>query len=384
MQKNPGSGPNAIVAQGLAKQTNEFGFEFYKQAKDAGGNLFFSPVSMDAAFALAYEGARNDTAKEIKDVFGFDADDEQRRNKYKDHSEILNAQNSEYALDTANALWISELYEVNPEYLSVAKRYYNGMISTVDFTSEQGTGTINSWVEKSTGGKIKEITSQDSVDELTLLIITNVIYFDGKWQHPFEPGHTEDTYFYPDRDKKIISSMMGVKISTVGHMQNDLVQIIELPYKGNRLSMLVLLPSERHKIAELEGNLTASNLDRWKSQMSHTMAKVHLPKFTAETEYDLKTMLMKMGMSLSFDDQNANFSGISDKHGIYIDAALHKAAIEVNELGTEAAAATAITASLQSGVPVTFRADHPFVYVIVDNHTGQILFMGRVVNPTFD
>ena len=378
----PGSGPNAAVPQGLAKQTNEFGFDFYLQVSDAGGNLFFSPASMDAVFALVYEGARNDTAKNMEDVFGFDADDAQRREQYKNSAEILNIRDSRYSLDTSNALWVSEMYELHPEYVGVAKKYYDGMVSTVDFASEQGVNAINSWVKESTNGKIEEVLRPGSTDRLTLLVITNTIYFKGEWQHPFEPGYTADSDFYVDEGKKTTVKMMNARIHQISHMQNDLVQMIELPYKGDRLSMLVLLPSEKHQILRLEENLSASNLDRWKAQMSETIAEVYLPKFAAGTDYDLKAILTQMGMSLPFDRERADLGGISPEPGIYIAAAVHKAAVEVNELGTEAAAATAAHVKLQSGPPVTFRADHPFVYMIVDNHTGQILFMGRVVDPT--
>lgn len=382
VQEVPGSGPNSAVPQGLVKQTNEFGFGFYLQVSDAGGNLFFSPVSMDAVFALVYEGARNDTAKNMEDVFGFDAGDVQRREQYKNSAEILNVKDSRYSLDTANALWVSDMYELNPEYVGVVKKYYDGMVSTVDFVSEQGVNAINSWVKKSTNDKIGEVLGPGSTDVLTLLVITNAIYFKGEWQHPFEPGYTADSDFYVNEGKKATVKMMNVRISPISHMQNDLVQMIELPYKGDRLSMLVLLPSEKHQILRLEENLSASNLDRWKAQMSETMAEVYLPKFAADTDYDLKAILTQMGMILPFDEDRADLGGIAYKPGIYIDTAVHKAAVEVNERGTEAAAATAATAKLQSGPPVTFRADHPFVYMIVDNHTGQILFMGRVVDPT--
>jgi serpin B len=252
----------------------------------------------------------------------------------------------------------------------------------VDFVSNQGVDAINQWVSQKTNGKIEKLFEQDSTDELTLLAITNTIYFKGEWEYPFVPGLTWDADFFVDKDKTVKVKMMNRRINPINHMQNDLVQMIELPYKGDRLSMLVLLPSEKNKISKLEEQLSVNNLNQWKSQMSETMAEVYLPKFAADTDYDLKSILQDMGMDIPFDKEKADLSGIAPYPGIYIDTAVHKAAVEVNELGTEAAAATGAMAKLQSGPPFTFRADHPFVYMIEDKSTGQILFMGRVMDPT--
>ena len=373
---------SAIADKSLIQQTNDFGFKFYSQISKNEDNLFFSPTSIDAVFALVYEGANGDTAWNMLDTFGFETDDAKRREQYRNVMNILNSGNSQYSLSTANALWVSDLYQLNSTYVDVAKKHYDSSVQNVDFVTDDGVNTINSWVDKTTNGKIKKLFELGSTDALTLVAITNTIYFKGEWLYPFTPGLTWDSKFYVSADETTTVEMMNRRMHPINHMQNDIVQMIELPYKGDRLSMLVMLPSEKNQIQKLESELSDANVSKWRSQMSETMAEVYLPRFSSETDYDLKELLTQMGMDLPFDVNKADLSNIADYPGIYIDEAVHKAAVEVNELGTEAAAATGAVAKLQSGPPVTFKADHPFVYVILDDDTGQILFMGRVMDPT--
>ncbi len=377
------SGPDESWSnESLARQTNEFGFELYSHISDSDENLFFSPVSIDAVFAMVYEGAKGDTAESMQNRFGFELDDTQRRGQYYNATKILNVQNSQYSLNTANALWISDKYELNSGYVDVAKNHYDGSVQNVNFVSDQGVNTINSWVNEETNGKIKKLFELGSTDILTLVAITNAIYFKGEWLHPFEPGFTWESEFFVSNDETVTVHMMNNEMNPIRHMQNDIVEIIELPYKGDKISMLVMLPTEKNQISKLEREMSNSNLKKWRSQLSETVAGVYIPKFTAEAYYDLKKLLIRMGMDLPFDKDKADLGGIADYPGIYIDKAAHKAAVEVNELGTEAAAATGTMAKLQSGPPVIFRANHPFVYIIQDNHSEQILFMGRVMDPT--
>jgi len=375
--------PAASVDESLVRQTNDFGFRFYSQVSESDGNLFFSPTSIDAAFALVYEGAGGNTTRNISDTFGFEAEDAKRREQYRNVTSVLNSGDSRYSLSTANALWVSDLYQLNPTYVDVARDYYGSPVQSVDFVTDHGVNTINSWADKATNGKVGKLFEPGSTDELTLVAITNTIYFKGEWLYTFRPGLTWDSEFHTSEDETTAVQMMHRRMHPVNHTQNDIVQMIELPYRGDRLSMLVMLPADKNQIQKLESELSGASVSKWRSQMSETMADVYLPRFSSETGYDLKELLMQMGMDLPFDKDRADLSGIADYPGrIYIGKAVHRAAVEVNEFGTEAAAATGAEGKLTSGAPVTFRADHPFVYVIQDDHTGQILFIGRVMDPT--
>jgi len=375
--------PIASVDKSLVRQTNDFGFRFYSQVSEGDDNLFFSPTSIDAAFALVYEGASGDTAGSISDTFGFEAEDAKRREQYSSVVSMLNSGGSRYSLSTANALWVSDIYQLNSTYVDIARDYYDSPVQSVDFVTDHGVNAINSWADRTTNGRVEKLLEPGSTDELTLVAITNTIYFKGEWLYPFTPGLTWDSKFHVSEVETVTVQMMNHRMDPINHMQNDTVQIIELPYKGDRLSMLVMLPADKNQIQKLESELSGASVSKWRSQMSETAAEVYLPRFSSETGYDLRELLIQMGMDLPFDKYKADLSGIADyPERIYIDQAVHKAAVEVNELGTEAAAATGAVAKLQSGMPVTFRADHPFVYVIQDDHTGRILFMGRVIDPT--
>ena len=366
---------------------NRFALDFYSQTKDGYENIFFSPLSIFVAFAITYEGAQGDTADEIQQVFSFPVEEQERQKEFEsilngfENSGLLGFGDANYKLQMANALWIADHFEPLQEYIDTAKTYYDTRVEKVDFVTDAGVNTINDWVKSETQNKIEKLFKSGSTDELTALIITNVIYFKGEWVHQFNPDYTRDADFYISKDESVKVQMMEIDKPILNYAQNDLLQIIQLPYKGDKVSMLVLLPNETDGLQSLEENLNLENLSRWKDSLEENMVSVHLPKFTAETEYDMKKHLQQMGMNLPFDRINADFNGISDR-SLYISDAIHKAFVNVDEKGTEAAAATGITARLQSGPPNTFMADHPFVFIIQDDSNGNILFIGRVVNPT--
>lgn len=370
-------------ASEVIDSNNRFALKFYSEiAKGSDENIFFSPWSIATAFAIAYEGASDDTAQEIRTVFEFPQDDIVRRSLFQSIQNDLNADSSDYSLNTANALWVKENYEIKQDYIDTAKSYYGSQVDNVDFVSDDGVNKINNWVRSKTQNRIEKILEPGSTDELTRLVITNAIYFKGEWLYPFSPDWTEERDFHVTAEKTVKVPMMDLDDRKLYYTQNSLAEILELPYKGERISMLVLLPRETDGLATLEQNLTPQKLSQWRKDLSETQIAVFLPKFTAGIKYNLKTSLQNMGMKTPFDRLEADFSGINDTERLYIDDAVHKAFVNVYELGTEAAAATSVEIRTTSGPPTTFRADHPFIYVILDKKTGQILFMGRVVDPT--
>lgn len=380
----PGSynGPTDIPSA-----SNNFALNFYSQiSENSSENIFFSPISIFTAFAVTYEGAQGDTASEIQQMFGFQTENQERRNNFQsilkefESAGFMGMGTPEYELKMANALWVADHFEPKQDYIDTAKTYYGSKVDKVDFISNAGVETINNWIREQTQDRIDKLFEDDSTDELTAFVITNAIYFKGEWVHKFTPEFTRQADFHLNSQETVKVQMMDLDKPILNYAENDLLQIIQLPYKGDKVSMLVLLPKEIDGLQSLEENLNLENLSDWKNSLEESMVNVYLPKFTSNTEYDLKGILQRMGMQIPFDSSMADFRGIADEQ-IYIDSAIHKAFVNVDEAGTEAAAATGITGRLTSGPPNTFRADHPFIFIIQDDSNGNILFMGRVVDP---
>ena len=238
-------------------------------------------------------------------------------------------------------------------------------------------------MENQTSGKIRDLIPPSALDGDTRLVLTNAIYFKGGWTHKFRESSSADAAFYVTGEREVSVAMM-FQSDDLKYCDSDGVQCLELPYGQHKyLSMLILLPKSKDGIVELEGKLTNENLEAWTSQMSSREVEVYLPKFRMDSEFELKTTLESMGMKLAFQSSAADFSGMSTREGMFISAAIHKAFVDVNEEGTEAAAATGIQMKSEAArLSAVFRADHPFVFLIRDNRTKSILFLGRVTDPS--
>ncbi len=363
---------------GIVAANNGFAVDFYSRAAgQEGTNIVFSPWSITGAFALVHEGAGGDTRDELTDAFGFP---EEKRLQFGSAMVDLNRPDTEYRLSVANALWLAEWLEPLEEYVQTARIYYDSGVERVDFGSGDAVKTINGWVSDNTGGRIKEVMAPGSVGAATPLVITNTVYFKGDWVNTFGGGSTiEDYPFWATPDKKVTVPMMYTKDVGYRHANVGTHQILEMPYVGDRISMLVLLPNEKGGIGELEGLLSAKNLKEWKGDLAWKTLQVYFPRFSLDVSYDLKEDLSAMGVTSIFGER-ADLSGIAGDGQLYVSDAVHKAFINVNEKGTEAGATT-IIASSSSGPP-TFTANHPFVFVIQDMETGNILFIGRLSDPS--
>ncbi len=349
---------------------NQFAFDYYAQV-NKNQNIFFSPWSITSAFAIVNEGAKGNTADEIQNVFGLD---ENSKENFKAINKILNQENPGYIIEVANSLWLAQDFTLHTDYVDTVQTYYDGTIEKVDF-ADDGTDVINGWVSDKTRQKIPKLFDPPLLPN-TRLVIANAIYFNGTWSMPFDEKNTRDDKFILSPGEDVTVPFMN-KDSFYNHTMTDELQIIELPYEGNGASMLILLPERIDGMESLEEQLTAENLEKWRSEMTKSRLFLQIPKFTLETEYNLVKDLMSLGIKDAFGP--ADFTGISSE-SLFIDRAVHKAFVDVNEKGTEAAAATGV-GMLQS-MPPTFRADHPFVFFIQDDETGNILFMGKVVDPT--
>jgi len=380
-----------IVGCGFARDVieanNRFAINLYSQYKSEEGNIFFSPFSISTAMAMVYEGAEGKTAKEIKSVFGFPKYDNSRRNQYSNLLSEINKKDKEYALNTANALWAEQDFQFLDEYLTTVEEYYEGKTTNLDFKNEPDASRliINNWVEDKTNDKIKDLLPEGVIDSLTRLVLTNAIYFKAKWLTQFDANKTSDEYFRVNPDKSIKVPMMQPtsQKSIFNYTQSKDLQILEIPYVGEDLAMLILLPLDDN-IEALENSFTIEKLTEWKKSLRKRRVNIYIPKFKFETKYSLSETLSNLGMPTGFTD-SADFSGMTGKKDLKIDKVIHQAFIEVNEEGTEAAAATGIIFTTLTSMPPptpVFRADHPFIFIIQQNETGNILFMGRVSNPT--
>jgi len=364
-----------------------FAIDLYKRLKTAEGNVFFSPYSISTALAMTYGGAREETAKQMAVALHFSLESETLHSTFADIQLKLNAlqQEQKIQLSSANSLWPQDKYPFLKEYLEFTKKHYQTEITAVDYVTNAGDARekINSWVEEKTNNKIKNIISRPP-DPLTRLILVNAIYFKGNWASQFKESATTKMPFYLKENRAIQAPMMHQK-SKFNYSEDGNVQTLELPYSGQKLSMLVIVPKKIDGLQNLEETLTKDSLEGWTRDASERNVAVYLPRFKVTSEFRLDEELKSMGIKDAFDMNKANFAGMDgNPNWLYIGAVLHKAFINVNEEGTEAAAATGVRMGVKSAPEyVVFRADRPFFFLIRENDTGSILFMGRVINPVF-
>jgi serpin B len=338
---------------------------------------------------MTFEGARHQTADEMRMVLYLPSDEVNWRDDLSGFIHSINSVHDAYKLTTANALWAQKKYPFNDDYLKLIKSTYFSEARNLDFVADPDAQrvTINNWVSNHTNDRIKNLLPPRSIDRDTRLVITNAVYFKGTWETPFEKLYTKPSAFWIVPDQSIQTPTMGLFENSFNYAENDQAQLIQLPYKGNDLSMIIVLPRSKD-IKSLEKVLTLDTLKQWQGSMATEKINVYIPKFKFDWNMQMGDILRDMGMKSAFDPGNADFSGMSAKMpdgNLYISAVIHKAWIETNEEGTEAAAATAIIMAAGSAAPITppkeFRADHPFIFFIQDNKTGYILFMGRVSDP---
>jgi serpin B len=375
--------PKSAVVEG----NTAFALDLYQELKDTKGNLFFSPYSISTALAMTYAGARENTAKQMADVLHFPSGQKEVHPAFGQLETLLNEVQTkgDVQLNVANSLWPQEGYPFLEEYLALVKKYYGVVITPLDYqgAAEKARKIINQWVEEKTKNKIKNLIQPGILDAVTRLVLVNAIYFKGNWASQFDEKRTKDGTFYLLSGKTIQTPLMAQK-QEFAYGEKEFLQVLELPYVGERLSMIVLLPKEKDGLPELEKQLTAANLRIWTWGLRKQKVKVFLPRFKMTSQFSLGKTLAAMGMPDAFSPNKANFSGMDGRlNWLYIGAVLHKAFVDVNEEGTEAAAATAVVMKIRMAAqPPTFRADHPFIFLIRENTTGSILFLGRVMDPS--
>lgn len=378
----PSAGDEASVVSG----NNRFAFDLYQQFNDGAiqksKNMFFSPISLSTALAMTFSGARMETESQMAKVLHFELNQNQLHPAFA--SLMARMQGGKgYQLVVANALWPQKEYPFLKDFMDIGTRYYQAGVQALDYAgdTEGARGTINRWVEQKTQNKIKELIKPDILTALTRLVLTNAVYFKGSWDTQFDPARTRSMAFRIS-DSQTVDVPMMYQSSSLPYYEDDVLQVLELPYAGKELSMLVVLPSRESGMAKVEAMLSAGSMEKWVSSLKEEKVEVFLPKFRMTCDYALNPVLTRMGMPDAFDVLKADFSGMTGNKQLYIAAVIHKAFVDVNEEGTEAAAATAVVVATKSiSINPQFRADRPFVFVIRDKKTGIILFMGRVMNP---
>lgn len=377
----------------VTKGNNAFAVELYSRLREQKGNLFFSPESISTAFAMADAGARGETAAEMARVFHFTLPPERLHPAMGALLDGMNAQHQGYELRVADALWAQQDARFLDSYLTLMQDDYGAGLRRVDFKTQPDVvrGTINQWVAQETNHRIENLIGPGVLTPLTRLVLTNAIYFKGTWRSPFEKGATQNGEFHLSEAPPVTVPLMH---RTGGYRYYDggTFQELEIPYaSGNpddALAMVVLLPKETDGLGALEKRFTAAAAEEWVEKMAPANTVIlTMPRFTMTQQFELSGTLAAMGMPQAFTPR-ADFSGMTGKPEFQISAAIHKAFIDVNEQGTEAAAATSTVmraASMRMPAPepppVVFRADHPFLFMIRDVKTGGILFLGRVEEP---
>jgi serpin B len=381
-----GSAESGTVSAPKASGLNAFSLELYSGLSSREGNLFFSPWSVLSSLALAYEGSGGKTRKDMARTLCFPLEGSSFRSSFSSLNQALSplGQAEGLKVKDARSLWIDASYGFKKAYLSRAKRSLGASLHSADFRHdpERARARINAWVKGSTGGMIQELLEKGMTGPGTNLVIADALYFSGLWSLPFDEKETQDGVFHKAGGADVTVPMMHQQ-GRFRTLSPPGVSMIELPYGKDRVSMVILLPEKAGGLKELEKGLQLQNLDRWLNGLARAEAHevvLALPRFSMACSLDLGDTLSAMGMGRVFTPE-ADFSGMTGGKGLFISLVIHKARVEVNEKGTEAAAATGVVMTKGIRVSSIFAADHPFVFLIRDQATGGILFMGRVVDP---
>jgi serpin B len=382
----PPATPSADV-RAVAEDNNRFALDLYARLRTGQSeNLFFSPGSLSTALAIAYAGARGQTAEQMVQVLHFTFPQEKLHPAFGDLRRCWDIKGKErgYRLSVANRLWGQAGFHFLPGFLDLTRKHYGAELAQVDFArqTEQARQRINAWVEEQTQGKIRDLIPAGVLDATTRLVLTNAIYFKGDWAEPFRKEKTQVAPFHISASQQAEVPLMYQQ-DDFRYWAGDGLKVLELLYGKGDLAMLVLLPDAIDGLSALETKLTTDNVSRWQSGLRKREVRVNLPRFRLESQFQLSYVLKTMGMTRVFTPGEADLSGMSSEEELFVSAVIHKAFVDVNEEGTEAAAATGIAVGAAAAIvePPVFRADHPFVFLIRDNQTGGILFLGRLVNP---
>lgn len=369
----------------IVDANNLFGIDILQKiSEEEEGNIFISPYSIFTALSMTYEGAEGNTETEMAEVMHLPQNDKERLGSFASIQNDINTGSSDYELATANAIWPQEGGNFKELFLDAIKQYYYGKVQELDYAgnAEAARITINDWVENQTNDRIKDLIPPGMIGAMTYMVLTNAIYFKGEWVYEFDEEDTyEQTFHAPEGN--VQAEMMHLSVEgddSLPYYENDDLKALELPYKGDELSMVLVLP-KTGDIDSLVDNLVIDTIEDINTGLQPKEVGISIPKFELERKYFLGPILKELGMVDAFG--NADFSGMTEDVALYIAEVIHQTFIKVDEKGTEAAAATAVImnySSIDEGYQ--FHADSPFLYMIKQKETGNILFMGTMKDPT--
>lgn len=393
---------NQASVEDVARGSNAFALDLYSEVAKPGENLFFSPASISLAMGYAYRGTDGQTAEQMRDVMHFPGSPESYLPGAGALDRMMQISGEGRELRSANAFWVRDDLTLNPQFRADLEREASGAFNSADFGNdpEGARKEINAWVSGKTNDRIEELIAKDVLDTLTAAVLVNAIYWKADWRYAFAAENTREEPFYLADGTEITADLMNARPDLRG-IERGSVKLVELPYKGEEVSMVAILPDKPDGLARLEGSLTAKRLEGWLEALDQAEpydTVLTLPKMSMDWNADLKTVIEAMGAPLPFS-KHANFDRMATFPqtelpgwcGLKITNIIHQANIDVDEKGSEAAAATAVViggvvvTSARRGPPppppFIFRADHPFMFLLRDNRTGAILFMGRLVDP---
>jgi serpin B len=377
----------------LINGNSKFALDLYQALKGEDGNLFFSPYSLNLALAMAYAGAREETRAQMKSTLDITLGDDLLHEAFNflalelaKRETVPGLQGKDengFRFNVVNDAWGQKNYQFDNSYLDTLAVNYNAGVRLVDFIkdAEGARKTINDYIEEKTEGRIKDLIPEGAIDSMTRLVLTNAIYFNAAWASTFDKNNTITANFNLLDGTKISVPMMR-QTQFYRYASGENHQAIELPYTGNQISMVIILP-HAGQFDSVENSLNAAEVSKIINGLNINYVNLNLPKFEFSSDFGLADTLKAMGMPSAFDPTAADFSGITGKRDLYITDVVHKAFVSTDENGTEAAAASGVmmgTTSLPPE-PVVFTADRPFIFLIRDIPTGAILFVGRVLNP---
>lgn len=376
----------------LVEADNSFGLKLFKEinTEETESNVFISPLSISMALGMTYNGAVGSTEEAMRTTLEFsNLSRDEINESYKSLIGLLEGIDSDVEFNIANSIWYRNDYTFEQDFFERSRDYFDAIVSGLDFGKPQAAkDTMNNWVDENTNGKIKEIV--DYVDPINdMMFLINAIYFNGVWTFQFNKEDTKDDLFYLPGGETKECKMMEVR-SRFKYFEDSLLQAIDIPYGNGNYSMTVILSGEDQDIDLMIAGLTESQWDEWMNNFTEDSVNLFFPKL--KLEYEIKKLLEEaltsLGMGIAFDDLEADFTGMYEPGGIFIDRVIHKTFLEVDEAGTEAAAATVVAmgvTSIQGGktYPV-IRVDRPFLLAIRENHSGTILFMGKIVDPVWE
>ncbi len=373
---------NLFSQQEIIDSNNKFSFDIYKKLTNTQENLIFSPASITSAMAMTYIGSKNNTFEQISNTFYFNTDITTFCKNYQ-HLVYFDKDKSSLELYNANSIWLQNGLGLKNEFIELNKKYFNSSLFEVDFIHhpEKSRLNINQWVEKATNNKINKLIAPSAIDNSTRLVLVNALYFKGSWKSKFNKDRNTKGDFQVGKKEYVQSEYMNRAINTF-YYSNKYAQMFEIPYTNNKVSLLIILPKSIKKIRKLEKTLNNELFHEYLNNKTRKRISLSIPKFDIESEFDLNKTLADMGIKEAFTNK-ADFSGITTKEKLYISKVIHKANISIDEQGTEAAAATAVMMRKTTALldEISVKVDKPFIFILKNNSTQTIYFMGKVINP---